>query len=133
MTADPGGPVPNSSLPRESSLSDCLFCRVARGEIPARIVYETELLLAFEDIHPQAPQHILLIPRAHIPSVAHLGEGEGRVAGELLLAAGEVARRTGLEARGYRVVANVGEEGGQTVPHLHLHLLGGRPMSWPPG
>lgn len=112
--------------------SECIFCRIAAGEIPARVVAQGERWMAFRDVQPQAPVHLLVIPRAHVESIAALGEGDDL--GEVLLrASATVAREEGLEASGYRVVTNVGEEGGQSVPHLHLHVLGGRPMRWPPG
>jgi histidine triad (HIT) family protein len=115
------------------SENDCVFCRIAAGELPATLVHEDERALAFEDLNPQAPEHLLVIPRDHTTSVASLEEGDRDLAGHLLLVAGRVARERGLESAGYRVVANVGDEGGQTVGHLHLHVLGGRPMRWPPG
>lgn len=110
----------------------CLFCRIVAGEIPSTRVHEDDEILAFRDIDPKAPTHILVIPRRHIASVAALGPSDAELAGRLLVVAAEVAGEEGLE-RGWRVVSNVGEEGGQSVPHLHLHLLGGRPLSWPPG
>lgn len=113
--------------------SDCLFCRIAAAEIPAEIVRSDDHVVAFRDINPQAPTHILLIPREHIPSVDALGEEHREVVGRLFLAARELARAEGVSERGYRLVMNAGPEAGQTVFHLHLHLLGGRPMEWPPG
>lgn len=112
-------------------MSGCLFCRIIRKEIPAKIALETERVLAFHDIQPQAPTHILVIPKEHVESLAQLGSGE--LGGELLMAAQRAAREAGVEAGGYRVVANTGVHGGQSVFHLHLHVLGGRPMGWPPG
>ena len=109
---------------------NCLFCRVAAGEIPANIVYSDAAALAFRDINPQAPTHILVIPRAHLAS---LNDAEGHDLGLLLQAAARVARQEGLAEDGYRVVINTGADAGQTVFHLHLHLLGGRPLAWPPG
>ncbi len=117
----------------ETTQSSCIFCRIVAGEIPAREVHREEEILGFRDVNPQAPQHILLIPRRHIPSVADLEAGDRELAGRLLLAAGEVARREGLESPGYRLVVNHGADGGQSVGHLHLHLLGGRSLDWPPG
>jgi len=111
----------------------CVFCRISGGELPAQIVYETDQLIAFADLNPQAPTHILVIPRRHIGGVDALDPGDAEIAGQLLIAAAHVAERVGMGDTGYRVVTNVGEHGGQTVPHLHLHLLGGRPLSWPPG
>jgi histidine triad (HIT) family protein len=112
--------------------SDCLFCRIAEGEIPADTVAEGDGWVAFRDIQPQAPTHILVIPRRHVVSAADLAT-EPTLAGELLKAVAEVARAEGLEDDGFRVVTNVGERAGQSVMHLHFHLLGGRRMHWPPG
>ena len=112
---------------------DCVFCRIAQGELPATVVHEDDRAMAFEDLNPKAPEHILVIPRRHTTSVASLEEEDRELAGHLVLVAARVARERGLDSSGYRVVANVGEEGGQTVPHLHLHVLGGRSMTWPPG
>jgi len=112
--------------------TECLFCRIAGGEIPADIVAEGDSWLAFRDIQPQAPVHVLVIPREHIGSAAELGT-EPSLAGDLLQAVAAVARQEGLEDEGFRVVTNVGERAGQSVMHLHFHLLGGRRMHWPPG
>jgi len=111
----------------------CLFCRIVAGEIPAIIVHETDETLAFRDINPRAPSHILVIPRRHVASLAQLGPDDADLAGRLLLVAAEIARQEGFAAKGYRVVSNVGEWGGQTVDHLHLHVMGGRAFHWPPG
>ena len=105
-----------------------LFTRISDGEIPGQFVYQDEDLFAIRDINPAAPVHILVIPRKPIPSLAELEEGDAELAGKLMLAVSRIAREEGLE-RGYRVVINTGEEGGQTVPHLHIHILGGRPLS----
>lgn len=113
--------------------ASCIFCRIARGEIPADIVHEAERLVAFRDVSPQAPEHILLIPREHVPSVDHLTDSDAVLAGELLIAARDIARRLGVSESGYRLVTNIGPDGGQSVGHLHLHLLAGRSLSWPPG
>lgn len=113
--------------------NSCIFCRIVRGEIPARRVFESESVVAFEDLNPQAPVHVLVIPRRHVESLADPGAADPALAGDLLAAAAEVARRKGVEPTGYRVVTNVGEDGGQSVGHLHLHLIGGRRLSWPPG
>jgi histidine triad (HIT) family protein len=111
---------------------DCLFCKIADGSIPVGRVYEAEDVVAFADIHPQAPVHFLVIPKRHIGSLAEtVPEDEGML-GRLVGAAAEVARLQGLE-EGYRVVVNTGADGGQTVGHLHVHVLGGRRMGWPPG
>jgi histidine triad (HIT) family protein len=112
--------------------SDCLFCKIVAGTIPAKRVYEDEQCLCFPDIHPQAPTHLLMISKRHIGSLAEAGADDAALLGHLLAKTAEVARSAGLE-RGYRVVVNTGPDGGQTVDHLHLHLLGGRHMGWPPG
>lgn len=112
---------------------DCLFCRIVAGEIPSTRVFEDELVVAMRDIAPRAPTHILLLPREHIPSLRELTEGDGALVGHLLVTVQRIAADEGLAPSGYRLVVNVGEWGGQTVPHLHLHLLGGRAMRWPPG
>lgn len=112
---------------------DCLFCKVATGDIPAEIVAETDSLLAFRDIDPQAPLHVLVIPREHVTSLGEAAEGDSRLLGEALLLAARIARDEGVAADGYRTVINTGEHGGQTVHHLHVHLLAGRAMAWPPG
>jgi histidine triad (HIT) family protein len=112
---------------------DCVFCRIISGQLAATRVYEDELVVAIDDIHPAAPVHKLLMPLAHIPSAADLREEDGPVLGRLFAVAADLATAARLPERGYRIVANVGREGGQTVPHLHFHLLGGRPFSWPPG
>jgi histidine triad (HIT) family protein len=110
-----------------------IFKKIIDREIPADIVYEDELCLAFRDINPQAPTHILLIPKQEISSLAEATGDDHPLLGHLLVKAAEVARSQGLEENGYRVVTNVGSDGGQAVYHLHLHVLGGRPMTWPPG
>jgi histidine triad (HIT) family protein len=111
---------------------DCLFCKIAAGTIPVTRLYEDDQVLAFPDINPQAPVHVLLIPRQHIPSLAQTTVADALLLGHLLATAAEVARQQGL-ANGYRLVINTGADGGQTVEHLHIHLLGGRHMNWPPG
>ena len=115
------------------SPSDCLFCRIARGEIPADLVHEGERLIAFRDISPQAPFHVLVIPREHIQSLGDAEVGHGALLGEALLLAAEIAAREGVAEEGYRTVVNTGKDGGQTVHHLHVHILGGRSLGWPPG
>ena len=112
---------------------DCIFCKIVAGEIPAQLVYEDEGAVAFRDINPQAPTHVLVIPRAHVASLAEAGEGHESLLGRLLLAAARVAREAGLAESGYRTVINNGAGAGQSVFHLHLHVLGGRPLKWPPG
>ena len=111
----------------------CVFCRIAREEIPAEVVLREDEVVAFRDVNPQAPTHILVISTRHVSSVAEMGSGDRDLAGELLLAAARVAREEGLEAEGYRLVVNTGSRGGQTVDHIHVHVLGGRRMTWPPG
>jgi histidine triad (HIT) family protein len=112
---------------------DCLFCRIASGEIPADIVYDDDLVVAFRDIAPRAPTHILLIPRRHVRSAAELTETDGPMLGRLFAVAADLARSSGIADGGYRLVSNVGRWGGQTVDHLHVHLMGGRAFEWPPG
>jgi len=112
--------------------ADCIFCRIAAGTIPAKRLFEDDLCLCFADINPQAPAHLLIIPKEHIASTAHAEEQHGPLLGHLVAKAAAMARTAGL-TRGYRIVINTGEDGGQTVDHLHLHLLGGRQMHWPPG
>ncbi|MDX1578726.1 MAG: HIT domain-containing protein [Gemmatimonadota bacterium] len=114
-------------------MSECVFCGIARGEIDAEVVAEDSAWVAFRDLEPQAPVHVLVIPRRHVASLDALDEeGAGPLAAALLAACVRVARAEGLE-EGYRVLTNVGEEGGQAIQHLHFHLLGGRRMGWPPG
>jgi histidine triad (HIT) family protein len=110
----------------------CLFCKIVNGEIPSTPVYQDELTYAFADINPRAPVHVLVVPREHIASLDDAGKEQEALIGHLMTVAAGIARARGL-TRGYRVVTNVGDDGGQTVDHLHLHLLGGRPMTWPPG
>jgi histidine triad (HIT) family protein len=114
-------------------MSDCLFCRIVAGAVPSTKVYEDEQVVAIRDIAPRAPTHILLMPREHIASVAELTDGHAPLVGHLFAVAAELARREGIAAAGYRIVTNVGRWGGQTIDHLHFHLMGGRPFEWPPG
>ncbi|MCC6345585.1 MAG: histidine triad nucleotide-binding protein [Nitrospirales bacterium] len=114
-------------------MSDCIFCRIVEKTIPAKVIYEDEHAVAFEDINPQAPVHTLIIPRKHIPTLLDIGEEDHALLGHLVKVAGVIARDKGVAERGFRVVANCNHESGQTVYHIHLHLLGGRPMHWPPG
>jgi histidine triad (HIT) family protein len=111
----------------------CVFCRIVDREAPADIVHESDGVLAFRDANPQAPTHILLIPKEHVPSVREIGEEHAAWLVELTEAAGHVARAEGIDDGGWRLVTNVGPDAGQTVHHLHVHLLGGRQMRWPPG
>jgi histidine triad (HIT) family protein len=113
--------------------ADCLFCRIAAGSIPSERLHEDDLVVAFRDIAPRSPTHILLIPRRHIASAAELTEADGPLLGRLFRVAADLARNEGIADGGYRLVSNVGRWGGQTVDHLHVHLMGGRPFDWPPG
>jgi histidine triad (HIT) family protein len=113
--------------------ADCLFCRIVGGELPSTIVDEDEDVLAIRDIAPRAPTHVLLMPRAHIASAADLTEADGPFLGRLFAMAAAIARREGIADDGYRLISNVGRWGGQTVDHLHVHLMGGRAFDWPPG
>ncbi len=112
---------------------DCLFCRIVDGEIPADVIHESDSAIAFRDINPQAPTHVLIIPRRHISTINDLNAGDEELVGSLHLAAKEIAQQEGLTDDGYRVVMNCGEGAGQSVFHIHLHLLGGRLLNWPPG
>ncbi len=114
-------------------LDDCLFCKIIAGEIPSNKVYSDDELYAFHDINPAAPQHILLIPKKHLTNIHSANEEDAALLGKLLLKANQIARDQGLAKDGYRYVINSGRDGGQTVFHLHLHILGGRAMEWPPG
>jgi histidine triad (HIT) family protein len=111
----------------------CLFCRIANGEIPAKKVYDDGEVIAFHDINPQAPTHVLVIPRKHIPSLDDMDAADTNIIGTVILRAAQVARDLHLQSEGYRLVANHGEAAGQTVFHVHFHLLGGRNFGWPPG
>jgi histidine triad (HIT) family protein len=112
--------------------ADCLFCRIVAGEIPAARVHEDDLVVAIRDINPQAPTHVLVMPVAHVRSAADLTDADGPLLGRLFAVAARIAADEGL-AGGWRLVSNVGQDAGQSVDHLHVHLLGGRPMHWPPG
>jgi histidine triad (HIT) family protein len=112
---------------------DCLFCRIVRKEMPAKIVYEDEQVMAFEDINPQAPTHILVVPRTHIPGLNDLRPADAALVGQMHLVAARLADERRIAASGYRTVLNTGRGAGQSIFHLHLHLLGGRGMRWPPG
>lgn len=114
-------------------MSDCLFCKLAAGEIPASIVYDDARLVAFKDITPQAPTHILVIPRRHISTLNDLGPEDDGLVGEMTRRAAAIAKEQGLAERGYRVLFNCNADAGQTVFHIHMHLLGGRRLGWPPG
>ena len=114
-------------------MNDCLFCKIITGDIPADKVYENERILAFRDINPAAPIHILIIPKIHIPTLNDLELEHTEIMGELVRTASELAKQEGIADAGYRTGFNCNEAGGQTVFHVHLHLLGGRPFGWPPG
>lgn len=113
--------------------SNCLFCKILSGDIPADIVYESETAIAFRDINPQAPTHLLIIPRKHIATINDIAEEDEALVGSLYSAAREIAAAEGIAEDGFRAVMNCNEGAGQTVFHIHLHLLGGRPLTWPPG
>ena len=108
---------------------DCIFCKIIAGEIPSDIVYQDEEVIAFRDINPLAPTHLLIIPKKHIPSLTHLSEAESPLIGHMVNIANQLAEKEGIAEKGYRLAINCGEQGGQLVPHLHMHLLGGRKLS----
>lgn len=112
---------------------NCIFCKIAKKEIPSRIVYEDDAVLAFEDIAPQAPIHILIIPKKHYSTLLELNEEDRELLGHILLIAKNIAEQKGIDKSGFRIVMNCNSDGGQTVFHIHFHLLGGRQMHWPPG
>ncbi|HSL05442.1 MAG TPA: histidine triad nucleotide-binding protein [Nitrospiraceae bacterium] len=114
-------------------MSDCIFCKIVERTIPAALVYEDDLVVAFDDINPQAPTHTLVIPRKHVASIAELQDSDVGLLGHLILAGNKLAKLKRVADAGYRLVVNTGAHGGQTVFHLHLHVLGGRHMAWPPG
>lgn len=115
------------------SETDCIFCRIAAGQIPADVVREDTDTVAFRDLDPKAPVHVLIVPRRHIASVNDIEASNAGLMGALFVAASEVAAAEGVAERGYRLVMNTGTAAGQSVPHVHLHVLGGRPFAWPPG
>jgi len=112
---------------------DCLFCKIIAGDIPSVKVYEDDKVFAFRDIEPQAPTHILIIPKEHIASANELTEENASIVGHIFVVAAKIAKEEGIADGGYRIVNNCGEDGGQTVKHLHFHMLGGRSLQWPPG
>jgi len=114
-------------------MSDCIFCRIIAGEIPSERVHEDEVVVAFRDINPQAPTHIVIIPRKHVPSLDHIVDQDDIILGHIVRIAARIARSEGIAEGGYRLVANCGAAAGQSVDHVHFHLLGGRQMEWPPG
>ncbi|MCG1012707.1 histidine triad nucleotide-binding protein [Tepidanaerobacter sp. GT38] len=112
---------------------DCVFCKIINKEIPAKIAYEDDQVIAFHDINPQAPIHLLIIPKKHIASIMEIDEENGGLLKEIVRVAQNLAKENNIDKKGFRLVVNTGEEGGQTVQHLHFHLLGGRFLTWPPG
>ena len=114
-------------------MNDCLFCKIVSGEIPSTKVYEDELVYAFRDINPQAPTHVLVIPKKHIKSVMEIQDEDNELLSRIFRVIKTVAKQEGIDEKGFRVVSNIGEDGQQTVPHLHFHVIGGRSMQWPPG
>jgi histidine triad (HIT) family protein len=112
---------------------NCLFCRIVSGEIPSKKVHDDDRILAFNDIDPKAPVHVLIIPRKHIASVAQLDEADAELIGEMLVVARDLAKQLGLADHGYRLVINTGPDAGQSVDHIHMHVLGGRKLKWPAG
>ena len=114
-------------------MDNCLFCKIINGEITATKIYENEHIIAFNDINPKAPVHILVIPKKHIRSINELNSSDINLAGEIILAAKKIAKDQGVDSKGFRVVFNTNDDGGQTVYHIHMHIMGGRQMQWPPG
>ena len=114
-------------------MADCLFCRIAAGDVPAALVYQDERLIAFKDINPQAPMHVLVVPRRHIATLNDLSETDDGLVGEMIRRAAAIAGGQGYSDRGYRTIFNCNADAGQTVFHIHLHVLGGRSLKWPPG
>ena len=116
-----------------SGTDSCIFCQIVAREIPATVIAESEGAIAFSDVRPVTPTHVLVVPKTHVTSAAEIGPEHGEILAEVFTLAHVAAERSGVAERGYRLVFNVGEDAGNTVPHLHLHLLGGRPLGWPPG
>ncbi len=114
-------------------MTDCIFCKIVSGDIPAEVVFENDFVIAFKDLNPQAPLHVLVIPKKHISTINDLEQDDTGLVGEMFLAAKQIAADNGLSERGYRTVMNCNAEAGQTVFHIHLHVIGGRAMQWPPG
>ncbi len=114
-------------------MQDCLFCKIIDGEVPSEKVYEDDILYAFRDVNPKAPTHVLIVPKKHIETLLELGEEHRDLVGAIYLAANHIARKEKIAEKGFRVVANCNEDAGQSVFHLHFHLLGGRQLGWPPG
>lgn len=114
-------------------MEGCVFCKIVGGEIPSKKVYEDKYLFAFEDINPGAPTHILIVPKKHLETLLEIGDEHRELIGSIFVAASKIARKRGIAQSGFRVVANCNKDGGQSVNHIHFHLLGGRAMAWPPG
>ncbi len=112
---------------------ECIFCKIAKGDIPADKVYEDDKVVAFNDVSPQSPTHILIIPKEHIPSTNNIDESNSHIISHIFVVINKIAKEKGLDSQGYRIVNNCGEFGGQSVEHIHFHLLGGRQLQWPPG
>jgi histidine triad (HIT) family protein len=116
-----------------NGMSDCIFCKIAHGEIPADKIYEDDKVIVFNDINPQSPVHFLVIPKEHISSIKEIDENNVSIISHIVLIIKKIAKEKGLDEKGYRIINNCGEYGGQTVEHLHFHVLGGRQLLWPPG
>jgi len=116
-----------------SDTADCIFCRIVTGEVPSDVVHRTDLVVAFRDLNPQAPVHVLVVPRRHIDDAAAIGPADAEVLADMFMAARQVAETEGIAERGYRLLFNLGEDASNSVPHLHLHVVGGRRLAWPPG
>lgn len=114
-------------------MNNCIFCKIISGEIPCNKVYEDDKILAFSDINPEAPVHFLVIPKKHIESIKNLGEDDSFLVQHIMNTIVDIAKGKGIDEKGYRIVNNIGSDGGQTVPHMHFHVLGGRALQWPPG
>ncbi len=114
-------------------MSDCIFCKIIKGEIPSTVVFENENIFCFKDINPTAPFHILIVPKAHISSAAEITTENSSVIAEIFEVSAKLLKENGYSESGYRIVTNIGEDGGQAVPHLHYHVLAGRKLAWPPG
>jgi histidine triad (HIT) family protein len=128
-----GIPAQAKAIAYDARVTDCMFCKIVAGEIPAEVVHETDSTVAFRDINPQAPTHVVVVPKAHHTHAAALAEADPVLAAALLRAGGEIAAAEGIAESGYRLVFNTGTGAGQSVFHVHCHVLGGRPMAWPPG
>ncbi|WPC42515.1 histidine triad nucleotide-binding protein [Clostridium sp. JS66] len=114
-------------------MEDCIFCKIIKGEIPCEKVYEDDIVLSFKDISPGAPSHILIIPKKHISSLNELTDEDSKIVAHVFVVLKEIVKKLGIDKTGYRIVSNCGEDGGQSVPHIHFHVLGGRSLQWPPG